>query len=159
LYFQLVNDVIKAQHVAQRGTSVAHAPDGNLRGTRKRVDKVVFQTELFQLPAPLLEVTGESTRAVLFAHRPLTKMDKEDRVRACYLHACLKYVNREHLTNTSVRGRFGIEQQNIATASRLIKEAVDAGVIAPVDPDSAKSHRRYVPWWAVPSGMDDKGEK
>jgi len=45
-------------------------------------------------------------------------------VRACYLHACLKYVNREHLTNTSVRGRFGIEQQNIATASRLIKEAV-----------------------------------
>jgi ATP-dependent DNA helicase RecG len=123
------------------------------------IDKVVFQTELFQLPAPLFEVTGESTRAVLFAHRSLTKMDKEDRVRACYLHACLKYVNREHLTNTTVRGRFGIEQQNIATASRLIKEAVDAGAIAPVDPDSAKSHRRYVPWWAAPSGTDDKGEK
>lgn len=32
------------------------------------VDKVVFQTEVFQLPAPLFEVTGESTRAVLFAH-------------------------------------------------------------------------------------------
>jgi predicted HTH transcriptional regulator len=55
------------------------------------IDKVVFQTGLFQLPAPLFEVTGESTRAVLFAHRPLTKMDKQDRVRACYLHACLKY--------------------------------------------------------------------
>jgi predicted HTH transcriptional regulator len=115
------------------------------------VDKVVFQTELFQLPAPLFEVTGESTRAVLFAHRPLTKMDKEDRVRACYLHACLKYVNREHLTNTTVRERFGIEAHNIATASRLIKEAVEAGAIKPVDPDSAKSHRRYVPRWVEPS--------
>lgn len=123
------------------------------------IDKVVFQTELFQLPAPLFEVTGESTRAVLFAHRSLTRMDREDRVRACYLHACLKYVNREHLTNTTVRGRFGIEPQNIATASRLIKEAVAAGAIAPVDPDSAKSHRRYVPWWAASSGTDKKGEE
>jgi ATP-dependent DNA helicase RecG len=122
------------------------------------VDKVVFQTELFQLPAPLFEVTGESTRAVLFAHRPLTKMDKEDRVRACYLHACLKFVNREHLTNTTVRERFGIEPQNIATASRLIREAVEAGSIAPVDADSARSHRRYVPFWAAPSQAPEKAE-
>jgi ATP-dependent DNA helicase RecG len=113
------------------------------------VDKVVFQTELFQLPAPLFEVTGESTRAVLFAHRPLTKMDKDDRVRACYLHACLKYVSRGCLTNTSLRERFGIDPQNSATASRLIKEAVEAHAIAPVDEDAAKKLMKYVPWWAV----------
>ena len=47
------------------------------------IDKVVFEVEYYQLPAPLFEVTGESTRAVLFAHRSLTKMDREDRVRAC----------------------------------------------------------------------------
>jgi predicted HTH transcriptional regulator len=113
------------------------------------VDKVVFQTELFQLPAPLFEVVGESTRAVLFGHRPLAKMDKEDRVRSCYLHACLKYVNREYLTNTTVRERFGIAPQNIAAASRLIKESVDAGLIVAVDASSAKKHRRYVPCWAA----------
>lgn len=121
------------------------------------VDKVVFQTEYFQLPAPLFEVTGESTRAVLFAHQTLTKMDRADRVRACYLHACLKYVNREHLTNTSVRERFAIEPQNIATASRLIKEAVDAGAIAAVDPDSAKRDRRYVPFWASAAQAIEEG--
>jgi predicted HTH transcriptional regulator len=54
------------------------------------VDKVVFQTEYYQLPAPMFESSGESTRAVLFAHRPLSRMDRDDRVRACYLHACLK---------------------------------------------------------------------
>lgn len=113
------------------------------------VDKAVFQTEVFQLPAPAFEVVGESTRSVLFAHRPLTKMDKNDRIRACYLHACLKYVNREYLTNTSVRERFGIEPQNIAAASRLIKEAVEAGVIVPHDIDAAPKLMKYAPCWAA----------
>jgi ATP-dependent DNA helicase RecG len=53
------------------------------------VDKVVFQTEFYQLPAPMFEVTGGSLRAVLFAHRELRQMEKDDRVRACYLPACL----------------------------------------------------------------------
>lgn len=113
-------------------------------------DKVVFQTELYQLPAPLAEVTGDHTRVVLFAPRPLSQMNKADRVRAIYLHACLRFVNREYLTNTSVRERFGIEPQNLAVASRLIREAVDARVIVPYDADAAPKLMRYVPVWAAP---------
>lgn len=113
-------------------------------------DKVVFQTEFYQLPGPLAEVTGDHTRVVLFAPRPLSQMDKADRVRAVYLHACLRFVNREYLTNTSVRERFGIESQNLAMASRLIREAVDAGAIVPYDPDAAPKLMRYVPVWAAP---------
>ncbi|HKI01427.1 MAG TPA: ATP-binding protein [Thermoanaerobaculia bacterium] len=113
-------------------------------------DKVVLQTELYQLPAPLPEATDDHTRVVLFAPRPLSRMDKADRVRAVYLHACLRYVSREHLTNTSVRQRFGIEPQNIAAASRLIREAVEAGSIVPYDPEAAPKLMRYVPAWAAP---------
>ena len=115
-------------------------------------DKVVFQTEYYQLPAPLPEATCDHTRVVLFAHRPLTKMDKADRIRAVYLHACLRYVNREHMTNTSVRERFGIELKNSAIASRLIREAVDADVVLPYDPDAAPKLMRYIPFWAGPQG-------
>lgn len=111
-------------------------------------DKVVDLTEKHQLPAPLTEAIGENTRVVLFAHRPLNRMDKEDRVRALYLHACLRYVNREHMTNTSVRERFGIEPQNTATASRLIREAIEAGQILPYDRNAAPKLMRYVPFWA-----------
>ena len=111
------------------------------------VDKVVWQTELAQLPAPLFEVPDDSTRAVLFGHRPLTRMDRADRVRASYLHACLRYVNREYLTNTSLRERFGLDEKNSATASRLIKEAVEDGQIVPVDEDAAKKLMKYTPWW------------
>jgi predicted HTH transcriptional regulator len=113
-------------------------------------DKVVSQTELYQLPAPLPEATEDHTRVVLFAPRPLSKMDRADRVRAVYLHACLRYVNREHMTNSSVRDRFGIEPQNIATASRLIREAVEAGYIVPYDPNAAPKLMRYLPIWAAP---------
>lgn len=111
-------------------------------------DKVVFQTEFYQLPAPLAERTDDHTRVVLFAHRPLTQMDKTDRVRAVYQHACLRYVNRDQVTNTSVRERFGIEQANKAAASRLIREALDANVIHLVNEDAADKLRAYVPYWA-----------
>lgn len=117
-------------------------------------DKVVSQTEHYQLPAPLAEVVDEHTRVVLFGHRALTRMDKDDRIRAVYLHACLRYVNREHMTNTSVRERFGIEAQNSAAASRLIREAVEAGLVVAYDPNAAPKLMRYVPVWAAPRRED-----
>ena len=110
-------------------------------------DKVVSQTELFQLPAPRVEAGSQYTRVVLFGHRPLSGMDRSERVRATYLHACLKYVNQEYVTNSSLRQRFGIEARNSARVSRLLAEAVREGVIAPDDPTAARKQMRYVPWW------------
>jgi ATP-dependent DNA helicase RecG len=112
-------------------------------------DKVVFLTEVHQLPAPLAEATGGHTRVTIFGERQLTRMDPADRMRAVYLHACLKYVNREHMTNTSVRQRFGIEPQNTAMASRLIREAIDGGLVLPYDESAAPKLMRYIPVWAA----------
>ncbi len=114
------------------------------------IDKVVSQVEMFQLPAPLFEVPQGFTRTVLFAHRPFSEMDQADRVRACYLHACLKYVLRDLLTNTSLRKRFGIKAQNRSMVSRVIRDALQARVIAPQDPTAAPKMMKYVPWWADP---------
>ena len=110
-------------------------------------DKVVSQTERFQLPAPIVEEGSHYTRVVLFGHRPLSGMDRSERVQATYLHACLKYVNREYVTNSSLRERFGIEARNSARVSRLLAEAVREGVIVPHDPTAARKQMRYVPWW------------
>lgn len=118
-------------------------------------DKVAFETELYQLPAPLAEATAEHTRVVLFAPRPLSRMAREDRVRAVYLHACLRYVSRQNTTNSSVRERFRIDAKNSAVASRLIREAIDAGRIVPYDEGAAPKLMRYLPIWAAPdSGRD-----
>lgn len=112
------------------------------------IDKVVSQVEFYQLPAPLFEVPGEFTRSVVFAHQQVKDMDKADRIRACYLHACLKHVSRDFLTNPSLRDRFGIAEKNKAMVSRYIKEAIEADVIKPYDRNAARRMMKYLPFWA-----------
>ncbi len=119
------------------------------------VDKVVFESEYHQLPAPLFEVTGDFTRVTLFAHRPLTKMDRTEKTRACYLHACLRWVQGEELTNASLRTRFGLEDKSSATASRIIKDAVEGRLIVPRNPTTSRRLMVYLPYWAVGTPKED----
>jgi len=74
-------------------------------------------------------------------------MDKADKIRACYMHAGLRYIQRDFMTNTTLRERFGIESKNSAMASRIIKETLDAGMISPFDPESSRKYMKYIPWW------------
>ncbi len=112
------------------------------------IDKVVAQVEAFQLPAPLFEATGSSTRVTMFAPKSLSDMDKGERVRACYLHACLRYVTAQPTNNTSIRERFGISAKRPDKASRLLAEALDAGQIVIRDPAAGTRIRTYLPHWA-----------
>ncbi len=112
------------------------------------VDKVVSQTEFYQLPAPIFEATDEHTRTVLFAHREFGDMDRQDRIRAAYLHACLRYVQRNYMTNASLRERFGLGEEHSSIVSRIIKDALSAGKIRPLDDSSSRKYMKYVPIWA-----------
>lgn len=111
------------------------------------VDKVISQIEVYQLPAPIFEKTEQHTRVVLFTYKDFKDMGSEDRVRACYQHCCLKYVNRVPMNNTSLRERFRIEEGNSAMASRVIKQAVEAKLIRLYDPNANRKAYRYVPYW------------
>ncbi|PJE09571.1 ATP-binding protein [Legionella sp.] len=113
------------------------------------IDKVVSQTELYQLPAPIFEAVEEHTRVVLFAHRELKEMDKQDRVWACYLHACLRYVQRDYMTNSTLRERFGIDSKNSAMVSRIIRDTLDSGKIRCYDNTVGSKAKKYLPWWAA----------
>lgn len=112
------------------------------------IDKVVAQTEIYQLPAPLFEMSEDYTKATLFAYRHFKDLDKDEKVRACYLHSVLKYLGQEPMNNTTVRERFGISVENSAMVSRVIKQSVEAGVIKPYDPTAGTKAMRYVPFWA-----------
>ncbi len=112
------------------------------------IDRVVELAEFYQLPAPLFEAPNGFTRTTLFAQKPLNEMEKTDRVRACYLHACLRYVMKLPMNNTSIRERFGIEEKNASQASRLLKESVDSELVIIRDPEVGAKSRTYLPYWA-----------
>lgn len=112
------------------------------------IDKVISQVELFQLPAPDFQVTSNHTKAILYASKRLSEMDRNDRIRACYQHACLCWVSNKMMTNASLRKRFGIEERNYPMASRIIAETIKAELIKPYDPKSkSRKMAKYVPFW------------
>jgi len=113
------------------------------------IDKVIFHIELFQLPAPNFLVTENHTKVIVYAQRKLSEMDRNDKVRACYQHACLLYVSNQKMTNASLRKRLSIEEQNYAIASRIIADTIDAKLVKPFDPDNtSRKYASYIPFWA-----------
>ncbi|HRQ87158.1 MAG TPA: ATP-binding protein [Bacteroidia bacterium] len=113
------------------------------------IDKALFAIELHQLPAPEFRVTDLHTVATLFAAMPLNRMEKSDRVRACYLHACLRRVSNEFMTNESLRIRLGLPDKDYPKASRIIRDTIETGLVKPHDPGNRnRKHAKYLPFWA-----------
>lgn len=110
------------------------------------IDKVIGSVEFHQLPPPDFRTEETAVRAVLYAPRRFADMTPDERVRACYQHAALKYVSGERMTNATLRGRFGIDSRNSAQVSTVIRRALEAGLLRAGD--SAHPRRGYVPFWA-----------
>lgn len=111
-------------------------------------DKIVISCELALLPAPKIDLYEENTRVTLYAEQPFSSISPEDKLWACYLHACIKQVQNEQLTNSSLRERFGLKPSSAGSISRLIKEAVDCEILKPLDPNTAPRYMKYLPYWA-----------
>ena len=110
-------------------------------------DKIVISCELQQLPTPNIRIYDENTKVTLFSKMDFFDMPTEDKLWACYMHACIKYIQNEFLTNSSLRERFGLEEHSSASISRLIKDACDKHYIQKLE-DTAPKHSKYVPIWA-----------
>jgi len=113
------------------------------------IDKVVSAAEMFQLPAPDFRVGETRTTAVLFAHQDFDDMSKSDRIRACYQHCCLLYVNNQRMSNQTLRERFRLSESKTATVSLVIGATKEAGLIRTDDSESTSTrYARYLPFWA-----------
>lgn len=75
-------------------------------------------------------------------------MDSKDKIRACYQHCCLQHIVNGFMTNTSLRERFGIKDENYSTISRVIKETLEEGLIKDYDPQNkSRKNSRYIPYY------------
>ncbi|MCC8037469.1 MAG: putative DNA binding domain-containing protein [Bacteroidales bacterium] len=111
-------------------------------------DRMVISCELQQSPAPRIVVYEESTKVVVFAKLEYNNMPLEDKLWSLYLHACVMFVQGNAVSNSTVRKRFGLKESSAAVASRLIKQAVEKGIIKPVDIEASQKHIKYIPAWS-----------
>ena len=107
------------------------------------IDRALINIALYQLPAPSFEKYKDFTKVTVYAHKKLKDMSLDDKVRACYQHCVLKYIEKSRMTNATLRERLSIGDKNYPAASAIIKAAIKKGLIK----ESEKT-KEYVPIWA-----------
>lgn len=107
------------------------------------VDRALVSIAIYQLPAPIFERYDNFTKVTLFAHKRLKDMTMDDKVRACYQHCVLKYLEGSRMTNASLRERLGISEKNYPAASKIISESINRKNIK-----ESEKIREYIPNWA-----------
>lgn len=107
------------------------------------IDRALTEVALYQLPAPKFERYENFTKVTMYAHKSLKDMTTDDKVRACYQHCVLKYVEHARMTNATLRERLGIGEKNYPAASTIIRETIKKGLVK----ESEKS-KEYIPIWA-----------
>lgn len=111
-------------------------------------DRITLACEKMHMPAPRVDLYDENMKVSIFDARPFAELTSQDRLWSCYMHTCLKYINGEQATNSSMRERFDIPTSTSGSISRLIKTAIAKGMIRPLDKESAPKYMCYVPSWA-----------
>ena len=146
------NDTERLEKLFEMYTKIAAAPASLMRRMRlceeqgTGIDKVFVSVESHKLPPPDFRAEGDAVRVTLFAPRRFAEMTPDERIRACFQHAALKYVNGERMKNWTLCERFGINPRNASLASVVIRRSLEAGLIKPAD--SAHPRAGYVPFWA-----------
>ncbi|VVH66078.1 Predicted transcriptional regulator containing an HTH domain and an uncharacterized domain shared with the mammalian protein Schlafen [uncultured Gammaproteobacteria bacterium] len=109
------------------------------------MDKIIYSVEEAQLPAPIFRTYDNSTQVILYAYRPFSDLTTEERIRACYQHAVIKYISGKKLKNSGLCTRFGVKKGNESQVTKVIKNALSEGLIKIADTESPRSG--YYPFW------------
>ncbi|MCK4744718.1 putative DNA binding domain-containing protein [Candidatus Parcubacteria bacterium] len=107
------------------------------------IDRALISIALYQLPAPSFEKYDNFTKVTLYARKELKDMTLEDKVRACFQHCVLKYVEKLRMTNATLRDRLSIGEKNYPAASAIIKATIEKGFIK-----KSEKSKEYIPIWA-----------
>ena len=95
-----------------------------------------------------IHLYDDHTKFTVYSHIAFGKIRYEERIWSCYMHACLKQVNSDQMTNASLRDRFGLSVSNKSAISRLIAATVKKRLVKPLDPNAAQKLLCYIPFWA-----------
>lgn len=111
------------------------------------LDKALLSIEALSLPAFSFEPSKDSMRVVLFAPKKFNQLTKEEKHRACFYHCIIRYLERDHMSNASLRARFLLADDDYQAVSTIISEVREKGKIIPAEIGQANRNARYIPYW------------
>jgi predicted HTH transcriptional regulator len=115
------------------------------------LDKALLAIESLKLPAIAFEPSEHSMRVVLFAPKKFEELTKEEKHRACFYHCIIRWIERDYMSNASLRERFSLRPEDYQAISALIAEMIKRGRIVPADPNQSNRLAKYVPYWVRPA--------
>lgn len=111
-------------------------------------DRAVAAIEEMKLPAYKVQSGEDYTRVYLYPQKSLNEMTREEKVTACYQHACILYEDNKTLNNQAVRERFGLDKNKNSVASRIIADTIEQGFIKAFDDKNiSKKFTSYIPFY------------
>jgi len=112
------------------------------------IDKAILAMETRRLPAPEFFASENSMRVVIPGPRAFSDLSKEDRVWACFCHCVVRWLKHDYMSNTSLRARFSLSDDDYQAVSTVIAHAREAKKIIPADENQGNRNARYIPYWA-----------
>ena len=113
------------------------------------LDKAIISIEKSKLPAPDFIGSEHSFRVIMFGPKSFKEMSKLDKQRACFFHCIIHYLKQDFMSNSSLRERFSLMDEDYQLASAVITDTVKAGRIIPADPNQGNKFAKYIPYWAA----------
>ena len=112
------------------------------------IDRAIAAVEEMFLPPVKFTKSDQHTRVFMYPQKNLKEMTKQEKISACYQHACLMYEDGEKINNQSVRERFELSKNDTSVASRIIADTLEAGLIKPADIETtSKKYMTYIPYY------------
>lgn len=113
------------------------------------IDRAIEAVEKMCLPPVKFKSLGDYTQVSLFPQKSVSEMSKQEKIAACYQHACLMWENNESINNQSIRERLGLNKNQAPTATRILSDTVEAGYIKSSDDEFvSRKYSSYVPYYA-----------
>jgi ATP-dependent DNA helicase RecG len=112
------------------------------------IDKAIIEIEEMFLPAPEFYPSERSMRVVIFGPKKFNELSKSDKVWSCFCHCVVRWLRHDFMSNTSLRERFSLPDEEYQAVSAVISAARKAKRIVEAEAGQGKRNARYVPYWA-----------
>ncbi len=113
------------------------------------IDRVFDHIRLKKMPAPKMFGDENVFKVTVYGYKKIEDYTKSEKREVCFNHCLVKFfVDKEPMTNSSLSERLNISKGNTSITSRIIKDAVDVGLIKQFDPENtSRKTKKYVPYW------------